>query len=166
MTDSSIDLIAIANQFSQSAGVTQVESLGNGIINDTFFVTTDSPTQPHFVLQRVNTQVFRQPQLVMQNMCRLTEHVCQVLDHSPLERRWEVPRVLLTNTHQNHYLDSEQSFWRAISFIQSSYSFDTIINQQQAQEVGYALGNFHRLISDLSPQQFADTLPGFHITPD
>jgi Ser/Thr protein kinase RdoA (MazF antagonist) len=31
--------------------------------------------------------------------------------------------------------------------------------------VGYALGMFHTLLSDLSPERLADTLPGFHITP-
>jgi Ser/Thr protein kinase RdoA (MazF antagonist) len=35
----------------------------------------------------------------------------------------------------------------------------------QAQEVGYALGLFHRLLSDLPPEHLPDTLPGFHLTP-
>jgi Ser/Thr protein kinase RdoA (MazF antagonist) len=31
--------------------------------------------------------------------------------------------------------------------------------------VGYGLGRFHHLLSDLPPERLADTLPGFHITP-
>ena len=32
-------------------------------------------------------------------------------------------------------------------------------------EVGYALGRFHNLLSDLAPDHLSDTLPGFHLTP-
>jgi Ser/Thr protein kinase RdoA (MazF antagonist) len=39
-------------------------------------------------------------------------------------------------------------------------------NASQAREVGYALGTFHYLTSDLAPEKLADTLVGFHITPE
>lgn len=160
-----INLIAIAEQFSSGARVTGVDSLGNGIINDTFLCKT---SEAEFVLQRLNTQVFREPQLVMGNMCILTQHTSQVLAGLPDNgsgRRWELPRVLFTSAGENHYQDGQNGFWRAISFIPASYCFDTISTDQQAEEVGYGLGYFHRLISDLPPEQLADTLPGFHITP-
>ncbi len=35
-------------------------------------VTLDSKREKHFILQRINTQVFRQPGLVMLNMRALT----------------------------------------------------------------------------------------------
>jgi len=158
-------LIAIANQFSLQAKVTSVAAFGSGNINDTFVVTLDSPQSQRFILQRINTLVFRQPELVMRNMRIFTEHVHNRLQRSPLNRRWEVPRVLLTKDGQYKYTDTYGSCWRAISFIENSQSFDTIGDTKQAQEVGYALGMFHNLIGDLSPEKLADTLEGFHITP-
>jgi Ser/Thr protein kinase RdoA (MazF antagonist) len=155
----------IAEQFALQAKITEVKAFGSGNINDTFLVAIDTPTEPYFVLQRINTRVFRQPQLVMQNMRTLTEHACQKLQNMTLNRRWQVPRVLLTKDGFDHYIDAEGSFWRAISYIQNSQSFDTIRNIQHAREVGYALGMFHNLIGDLPPANLADTLPGFHITP-
>lgn len=161
------NLVAIADQFATQAKVLDIQPFGNGNINDTFLVTQDSKEEQHFVLQRINTQVFRQPELVMQNMRTFTEHVRDRLQHTPLNpgRRWEVPRVLLTQDGQDHWIDSTGSFWRAISFIDASQSFDTIQGIEHAREVGYALGTFHRLISDLPPEKLADTLEGFHITP-
>jgi Ser/Thr protein kinase RdoA (MazF antagonist) len=73
--------------------------------------------------------------------------------------------VLLTKDAQDHWSDADNSFWRAISFIEGSQSFDTMHDRSHAQEVGYALGMFHNLISDLPPEKLADTLEGFHITP-
>lgn len=159
------NLVAIANQFARLGKVTGVKAFGSGNINDTFLVTLDSLEEKNFILQRINTQVFRQPQLIMQNMCTFTEHVRKRLQHTPLNRRWEVPRVLLTKDAQDHWRDADGSFWRAISFIEGSQSFDTMRDRSHAKEIGYALGMFHNLISDLPPEKLADTLQGFHITP-
>lgn len=164
-TQGTDNLVAIADRFAQSGKVTGVQAFGSGNINDTFLVTLDSSGKQYFILQRINTQVFGQPQLIMQNMRTFTEHVHQRLQRTPLPRRWEVPRVLLTKDAQDHFRDADKSFWRAISFIEGSQSFDTMHNTEQAKEIGYALGMFHNLISDLPPEKLADTLEGFHITP-
>lgn len=160
------NLVAVANQFQPQGQIVDIQAFGNGNINDTFLVTLDSPEAKHFILQRINTQVFRQPALVMQNMRTFSDHVRQRLV-APLaaNRRWEVPEVLLTQNGQDYWLTAAGDFWRAISFIDTSQSFDTIQNSEHAKEVGYALGMFHSLISDLPPERLADTLEGFHITP-
>ncbi|NJK51296.1 aminoglycoside phosphotransferase family protein [Candidatus Gracilibacteria bacterium] len=160
------DLINIANQFKPQGNVIDIQEFGNGNINNTYLVTLDSQSEKHFILQRINTQVFRQPELVMQNMSLLTKHVRTRLQQFPLSnRRWEVPRVLLTREAKDYWVDADGSFWRAISFIEAAQSFDTIADNKYGYEVGYALGMFHNLISDLPPEKLADTLEGFHITP-
>ncbi len=161
------NLVTIADQFKPQGQVIDIQAFGNGNINDTFLVNLDSREENHFILQRINTQVFRQPELVMQNMRTFTEHVCKRLQHVPLSagRCWKVPRVLLTQNDQDYWIAPEGSFWRALSFIDASQSFDTIQDIKHAREVGYALGTFHSLISDLPPERLADTLEGFHITP-
>ncbi|MGH8001304.1 MAG: phosphotransferase enzyme family protein [Brasilonema sp.] len=164
-TQDADNLITIAKQFILQGKITAVQAFGSGNINDTFLVTLDSPEEQHFVLQRINTQVFHQPQLIMQNMRIFTEHIHKRLQFSPLSRRWEVPRVLLTKDTQDYWRDGDGSFWRAISFIEGAQSFDTMHDKSHAQEIGYALGMFHNLISDLPPEKLADTLEGFHITP-
>ena len=158
-------LISIAEQFSHQGNITDIQSLGNGNINDTFLVSLDDLEQTRFVLQRINTKVFRHPQRVMKNMYILTEHVHAKLQNQPQDRRWEIPRVILTKTGQDHWNTGDRDYWRAISFIEGSESFDIIADVSQAQEVGYALGMFHELISDLPSEQLTDTLEGFHITP-
>ncbi|MBP5975654.1 aminoglycoside phosphotransferase family protein [Brasilonema sp. CT11] len=164
-TQNTDNLVTIAKQFTLQGKITDVQSLGSGNINDTFLVSLDSPEEQHFVLQRINTQVFRQPQLIMQNMRTFTEHIHKRLQNASLSRRWEVPRVLLTKDAQDHWRDVDGSFWRAISFIEGAQSFDTMRDRSHAKEIGYALGMFHNLISDLPPEKLADTLFGFHITP-
>jgi Ser/Thr protein kinase RdoA (MazF antagonist) len=160
-------LTNIAQQFAASRPVTELRAFGSGNINDTYLVTIASDLEPQFVLQRINTHVFQQPALVMQNMRIFTEHVCQQLQAQTdgLERRWAVPRVLLTLANQDHWVEPDGSYWRAISFIDGSETIDLIQDIEHGREVGYALGRFHHLISNLDPALLADTLVGFHITP-
>lgn len=161
------NLFAVAEQFKPQGRVIDIREFGNGNINNTFLVTLDTKGEKHFILQRINTQVFRQPELVMLNMRICTEHIRRRLQLAPLGagRRWEVPSVLSAHDGRDHWLDSDGSFWRAISFIDGSQSFDTIKDIDHASEVGYALGIFHNLLSDLPPDRLSDTLEGFHITP-
>ena len=161
-------LINIARQFVQKGKVVAVRALGDGNINQTFLVTVDHKLNNYFVLQQINTQVFTQPELLINNIQTFTNHVNQKLANSTLvnNRRWQVPQVLFTSTNQNHYIDQSNNFWRAISFIDNARSYNTIQDLQHAQELGYGLGLFHKLISDLELTQLVDTLPGFHITPE
>lgn len=161
------NLFAVAEQFKPQGRVIDIREFGNGNINNTFLVTLDTKGEKHFILQRINTQVFRQPELVMLNMRISTEHIRRRLQLAPLSagRRWEVPSVLSAHDGRDHWFDSDGSFWRAISFIDGSQSFDTIKDIEHASEVGYALGIFHTLLSDLPPDRLSDTLEGFHITP-
>lgn len=155
------NLNIVANQFANGA-IENVEAFGSGNINDTFLVTLK---ESKFILQRINTQVFCQPQAVMQNIRFCTQHISDRLSKSSLDRRWETPQVIFTSANQDHYVDENGSFWRALSLIENSRSHDTIQNLDHAEEIGYALGMFHSLISDLPPEQLTDTLEGFHITP-
>jgi Ser/Thr protein kinase RdoA (MazF antagonist) len=161
------NLVAAADQFKQQGKVIDIQEYGNGNVNDTFLVTLESKREKHFILQCINTQVFRQPELIMLNMRTFTEHVHKRLQGFTLgpNRRWEVVRVLLVQDGQDHWIDPEGSFWRALSFIDGSQTFEIIKDFEHAREVGYALGAFQNLLSDLPAERLADTLEGFHITP-
>ena len=168
-------LRAAAAQFAPPGRILQVQTYGQGNVHDTFLVTVRGahPRDPeaagelHLILQRLNTRVFRRPEPVMANLRTCTGHQRRRLaEVSPGPgRRWEVPRVLLTRDGADHWLDPEGSFWRALSFIENAQSLEVIRDLEHAREVGYALGLFHALLSDLDPASLADTLPGFHETP-
>ena len=153
----------IAQQFALSGKVIEVREFGNGNINDTYLVTTDSIEEKHFVLQRINTHVFREPKLIMQNMRAFTEHMHRRAQDEG--HHWRMPRVLISKDGGDFYVDTDNNFWRAINYIHGAQSFNTIKDIRHAREVGHALGMFQYLISDLPISRLADTLEGFHIMP-
>lgn len=163
-------LFSAAEQFTpEGSRIADVREFGCGNINGTFLASLEGKGDGRFVLQRINTQVFRKPELVMRNMRIATGHIFQSRGHRAIRsltagRRWEVPRVMQARDGREYWIGADGSFWRALSFIEGQ-SFDTITDERHAEEVGYALGLFHTLLSDLPPEGLADTLEGFHVTP-
>ena len=162
-------LAAIAAHFCSLGSILTIDVLGSGNVNDTFLVTLDGTEQfKSFVLQRLNNHVFDRPDLVMNNMLTLVNHVESKLASVPFEvrgRRWEMPKLLPTVGLDAHWIEENGSFWRSISHIDSATSAEVIDDHNHAIEVGYALGRFHYLISDLSNDKLSDTLENFHVTP-
>ncbi len=168
-------ILAAAAQFAPGGRALRVEAYGRGNVHDTFLVTgggahpgdPEAAGAPHLILQRLNTRVFPRPELVMANLRTCTQHLERRLAGvSPGPGRpWEVPRLLRTGDGRDHWRDPEGSFWRALSFIENARSLEVVQDLGHAREVGYALGLFQALLSDLDPASLADTLPGFHETP-
>ena len=121
------------------------------------------------VLQALNTKVFSQPQLVMANMRRVTEHIQRRLAQQPPPlpqgRRWRTAQVLPALEGDDPWHENAAGFWRLTTFLEGCDSPERVSEADQAEEIGRALGTFHSLISDLPPEQLADTLEGFHVTP-
>jgi len=160
-------LFRVAEEFTAGGVIQDIQEYGNGNINDTYLVAVDGEPETHFILQRVNTRVFTRPQLIIKNLRTFTEHVENRLRHDPDDpiRRWDVPHIRMTRAGIDYHIDSQQFFWRGLSFINHSQSYDTVLNEHHAGEAGYALGRFQSLVSDLDVGRMYDTLEGFHITP-
>lgn len=156
-------LQTIAESFHHPGNILDIVSYGNGLINDTYLVTTDASQSAKFILQKINRQVFTKPRWVMENLVALNEHLLKKDDSSI---KLQIPKVITSAGGQPWYEDENSDLWRALEFIENSYSLDTINQITDAEQVGFALGHFHRLLSDLDPMLLHDTLPGFHITPN
>lgn len=165
---SEAQLLAIAEAFHGHGLIESIKPLGNGIVNDTYLVRTK---QHRTVLQRLNTQVFTKPQLVLQNLQVLADHVDAKLNvadgHPQLSgRRWQLPRLVPTrDRQQNWHGTAAGDIWRTITYVPDSECVEVAEGPARARELGIGLGIFHQLISDLPVSALADTLEGFHITP-
>jgi thiamine kinase-like enzyme len=162
--------ILASKMFVGKGNIESVEEHPGGNVNDTFVVGAKNGKK--FILQRLNTKVFKNPELVIANMCMLNRHADELMKHIvlPDHRRWEIPRVLHTlasdqSESKNYWIDEESGFWRAISFIEGATAHQKLIDPKHGFEVGFGLGIFQSLISKLRVEDLHDTLPGFHVTP-
>lgn len=150
--------IRAAAEFADGA-VHRVETLGRGLINDTYLVTGAAR---RLVLQRINARVFPDPPAVMANLRVLSDHARRL----PVdESGWRLPDIIPARSGTDFHRDGAGDYWRALSFIDGTRSLDRLADDAQAEQAGRALGRFHALASGLAPESLLDTLPGFHIAP-
>ena len=165
-------LLKVAKTFHLPGEIQRIVPYGSGNINDTFLVELKNGLNENkVILQRLNTVVFNQPVEVMANMSLVTSHIAKKLaksfdsEEQEKNRRWDVPAIYQSQGGLDYYIDTEQSFWRAMAYIDGAKVYESPVNDDHAKETGFALGRFHQLISDLETHRLYDTLPGFHITP-
>lgn len=140
-------------------GPIQVAPLGRGLINETFLASA-----PGFrcVLQRINRRVFPDPAAIMANLRALSEHSHQANPNSALR----LPGLIPTRDGHDFHQDAEGEFWRALDYIEDSRTLPALEDARQAEQMGKALGRFHRLASGIPPERLRVTLPGFHVAPE
>lgn len=144
--------------------IVSVEQLRSGNVHDTFLVTNRN--SDNLILQRLNKAVFPNILHVMENLFFLSEYCIAKRAEYPdsEEFRWQFPFVVPTQTGWS-FLDFQDECWRAFSYIGDSRLIEKIDSLKIANEVGRALGGFHKSVFGLDPSRLHDTLPGFHITP-
>lgn len=150
-----------AREFTRDHTTLELQTLGRGLINDTFLVSAGAD---RFVLQRLNRHVFQDAAAVMSNLRKVTEHARRVQNRSNY-RGWCLPELIPTRADEDFHRDDEGECWRAITFIENSHSLPAVKDSSQCEQVGRALGRFHVLVSGLPADSLHDTLPGFHVTP-
>ena len=129
-----MDTLSIARQFKPDTAILDVREYGSGNVNDTYLIALDDAHEPNFILQRINTHVFRRPELIMLNMRLFTEHMHNRLAlETPNGHRWEMPRILRARDGQTHFIDDQGEFWRALSFVDRSRSFDQVQGTEHAR---------------------------------
>lgn len=155
----STKLQQIAAQFVGNQTSLTMAPLGNGLINDTYLVESHSRS---FILQCINRNVFPRPEQVMDNLCKLQEHIRQKKNSAV---QLQIPDIIHTGQGATFYQDENHRVWRALEHIYPSENRNHIQHTDEAAQIGFALGHFHRLCADLAPEMLHDTLPGFHIAP-
>ncbi|HUI44598.1 MAG TPA: aminoglycoside phosphotransferase family protein [Nitrospirota bacterium] len=157
----------IISQFTVPGTIIKAERFGDGLINDTYLCQLlNGKTTLKYILQRINTAVFKHPEQVMENVEVVTSHISGRLRVKGIHDPSSVTPVLVpTRKGKSFLLDDAGAYWRMFHFIESGLVFDRIESAERAYEIGRGLGAFQSLLADLSPAKLHDTLPGFHVTP-
>ncbi|MFA6716253.1 MAG: aminoglycoside phosphotransferase family protein [Victivallaceae bacterium] len=140
---------------------------GSGHINDTLrVIINQGGTEVHYIFQRINEKVFKNPPAVMENIQRVTEHIFKKIEE---EGDPEITRhtlvVIKAKDGKAYFLDAEGKYWRAYIFIEKAQTYDVIETSQQAYEAARAFGLFQKDLADLPGERLHETIPDFHNTP-
>lgn len=158
---------SVIERFLDGADAIQAYPHGRGHINDTFRVTCRlDGVERQVLLQRINHQVFRRPELVMHNIRNVTGHIVNKLTEAGV--RYEGRRALrLLPTLQGEawFRAGNGSWWRAFDFVEGSVMVEEIA-PQSVRAAGEAYGRFQAWLADYEGPKLVETIPRFHDTPD
>ncbi len=152
----------IAAEFNLPGKITGCTSFGSGHINNTFLLemTENGGLTKKYILQAVNTNVFKNICAVMENIDRVTEHM-----KSKAESGERIISFLKSTGGHTYYIDETDTFWRIYEFIDNSVSLNLPESDEDFYQCALAFGRFQRVLNDFPAESLHEIIPDFHNTP-
>ena len=155
------NLNQIISHFSINGTVADVKPLGNGLINDTYKITTAEADAPDYVLQRINDSIFTDVDLLQHNIEEVTTHIRELLVKEGAD---DIDRRVLTfikaDNGKTYIKDEEGKYWRISMFIPDAVTVDAV-NPESSYHAGKAFGKFGAQVADIT-DRLGETIPDFH----
>ena len=145
----------ILDSFSLPANAYTIQEFGTGLINHTWKVQSKT-TEEAYILQRLNHQVFKDPQAIASNITAIEQYLQQSHPHY----RFIAP--LKTAKQADYHTDEAGNFYRLFPFLLHSHSIDVVSTPQQAFEAARQFALFTKLLSGFEANRLQTTLPHFH----
>ena len=131
----------------------KITAFGSGLINNTWRIRN---THHDYILQRINTTVFKDPGAIAQNIQMISGYLQK---HYP-DYLFVVP--VKTITGDEIFYDDKEGYFRMFPFVPGSHTIDIVQSPMQAYEAARQFGKFTKLLSGFDPSQLKITIPDFH----
>lgn len=156
----------IAEQFALEGDVVEITPHGNGHINETYLVVTQKESgQFSYILQRINTAIFTEPEKLMHNISGVTEYLRkQFLKESGEERRCTLT-IIPTKTGRLYFEAEDGRCYRVYTYIDKTRTLEQITSIQDFAVAAEAFGEFRYRLSEYPAETLYETIPDFHNTP-
>ena len=152
-----VDLKDVVCQFEV---IPDIEPYGNGHINDTYCVGT-----PRSILQRINTNIFKDPDGLMENIENVTAFLRKKIQAEGGDPDRETLTVIKTRDGQNCYKHDPNNVFRMYKFVEHTKSIENDKTYDDLYQAGLGFGRFQRMLEDFPVEILHETIPDFHNTP-
>ena len=151
--------------FSEGGEITEIIRYGKGHINDTYRVSVllNHGTCRRYILQKINQNIFKEPEKLMDNIVKVTEYLKECVDKAGGDVDKEVLQVVHTKEGAHHLL-YEGEFYRCYRFIEGARSYEIVGGPEDFYKSGQALGKFQNLLGGFDGKVLHETIKDFHNT--
>lgn len=159
----------IIEQFNIPGRCIDIQTINTGNINRTYIVSylMDNGTIKKYIIQKINTTVFKEPYKLMKNIDGITKWIEKVSKES---KDFKHPFLSLIHTKDDDLLSvikaesGEKLYYRAYNCIENSISYDGSKDINVVYNAGQAFGHFQKLLLNYPTKNIEDTIPDFHNT--
>lgn len=162
------ELLHISEEFGTKGEIESIEPHGNGHINDTYLVTCreESGDTHRYILQRINHEVFKDPDGLMENVVRVTSFLRKKIEEAGGDPERETLNVIPLRNGGYYRIADDGTFWRMYRCVEDADSFDVVEKPEDFYESAVAFGHFQKLLADYPAGTLHETIPNFHNTID
>ncbi len=160
------DFEEIVKHFKFEGDFLEASPYGFGHINDTYaarFRKANGAIR-RYILQRINHNVFKKPEELMQNIERVTTHLRRKIIAAGGDPERETLNLIPTLEGKAFYRTQAGDYWRAYIFIADAQTYEVVESLDHVYSAAKAFGRFQKLLSDFPAAQLHETIPGFHHT--
>ncbi len=125
--------------------------LSQGLINQTYELQT---AQGAFILQNINTQVFKDPYAIDHNIKSIGQYYNTTVPD-------QLYTHLVPNLRGETLIEWEGKYYRAFKKIEG-FALDVLTNADQAKEAAHQFGKFTASLSEFPIEALKVTIPHFH----
>lgn len=159
------NVLDIASHFRLCGDVMAIKECHSGHINRTYFLTCkNGRTTKRYTMQMINTNVFKKPDEVMENIVNVTGYIRERLISEGLDPSRRTLNVIYTVDGNWGYVDADGNYWRFYDYIEDSDNYNQVESAEMFERVGYAFGHFQMQLSDFDASILHETIPNFHNT--
>ena len=158
-----MDILDIASRFEVSSEPASYRECSEGHINGTYFIYCQNGER--YVLQRINTTVFKDPDGLMKNIIGVTEHIRKKIAAAGGDVERGTLHFISTKGGQIYYRDADGGCWRAYQYVRNVVGYQSAESARLFESVGRAFGKFQMQLADYDVTNLSETIPDFHNTP-
>ena len=157
---------AVLAAYDWGGEVLDVSRYGEGHINETYRViaSQDDGAEKAYILQKVNTGIFKDPDGLMDNIVRVTEYLREYLKHTGGDAERGAMTVIPTRDGRSWYRGEDDSCWRVYIFVVDTICLQRVEQPSDFYESAVAFGNFQNQLADYPAGSLHETIPNFHNT--
>ena len=162
-----INVLDIIKQFPDFGKINGYKPITDGHINDTYvveYLLADGKTEK-YLLQRINTNVFKMPVELMENVMGVTAHLKNKIIAAGGDPMRETLTVYPAKDGKNYVMSDDGGCWRLYNFVDDTYSINELTNPDDFRNAALTFGNFQKLLADYPIETLYETIPNFHNTP-
>ena len=144
-----------------------VKPFGEGHINETYAVYMPGPDGkevPLYVLQRININVFKNPDQVMDNIFGVTEYLRNIIRQEGGDLDRETLSYIKTKDGESYFEDDNGQPWRCLHYVPNSVCYQQVERPEQFYQSALSFGHFLKQLGEYPAESLYETIPQFHDT--
>ena len=142
----------IYNDFNIQGNLVNINSYGDGHINDTYLIETNTNK---YIIQRINNKVFKNPNKLMKNFSRITKWMeDHIINYQGIK--------LIETKKGKKYLRKDNNYFRCYKYIENCICFEKVDDLNVIYEMGKALGTFDKTLESFPLNKLYNVIPNFH----